>query len=241
MERTANNRVTIFLFSNLVLDFRSPQKLLNTKLIFMKKFILALGILFVITGTLQAQHISLNAYGGYTFQDKLSFSNSYALIHGGFMWGVSVEGVNAGGSGLELLYQYQTTDIPVYKYSSSGDIPLTNSSNTSTISYLLLNGIHYLQNNPKVEPYFGLGLGAAFVKTQESSSSSTKFAWDVKTGVKIMASKSVGFKLGAQLISSLQQTGVSYYYVYGVPYAYESYSNIWQFGFTGGLVFNFGH
>ena len=32
------------------------------------------------------------------------------------MWGASIEGVNPQGTGLELLYQYQSTDVPAYTY-----------------------------------------------------------------------------------------------------------------------------
>jgi opacity protein-like surface antigen len=92
-------------------------------------------------------------------------------------------------------------------------------------------------NNPKVQPYGGIGLGAAFYSSNyQGSSAATKFAWDIKAGVKLKASDNVGFKIGAQLLGSAQATGTAWYY----GYAYTTYATILQFGFTGGLVFDFG-
>jgi opacity protein-like surface antigen len=200
----------------------------------MKKLLITCAVLFVsIAGF--SQHLSFNAFGGYTFRDRVDFSNAYAYVNAGGMWGVSVEGVGQHGAGLELLYQYQSTDIPVYKYPSG--IELSKNS-SSVISYLLLNFEQYMLNNPKIQPYGGLGLGAAFYKGSDptNSSSATKFAWDLKAGVKFKFSDAVGVKIGAQLLSSAQASGTYFYY----GYAYTAYTSILQFGFTGGLVFDFG-
>jgi hypothetical protein len=200
----------------------------------MKKSIVSSIILFFIMAAGYSQHLSINAFGGYTFRDRVNFTSAYAYLNGGGMWGASVEGVNARGMGVELLYQYQSTAVPVYSY------PLNNqlaSNNGTVVSYLLLNFEQYLLNNPKIQPYGGLGLGAGFYKgTTQGSTSGTKFAWDIKAGVKFKASNSVGIKIGAQLLSSAQATGNSFYY----GYVYTNYATILQFGFTGGLVFDFG-
>lgn len=210
----------------------------------MRKFLTVLSLVcFVMVGSLKAQHVSLNAYGGYAFDDKVDFGNAYAKFAGGFIWGLSLEGVSESGSALELLYQYQSTTVPVYakNHNGGGDFLLNPNNNSATISYLLLNGIRYLKPHEKVDPYFGLGIGAAFAKSDNSGNSSTAFAWDVKTGIKIKASDKLAIKIGAQLMSALHQSGTEYYYVNGIPYAYTTYGNIWSFGFTGGLCFNFGH
>jgi len=205
----------------------------------MKKALITSVILFIAAAG-YSQHLSVNAYGGYTFDDKINFSNAQALIKGGGMWGASIEGVNAQGSGLELLYQYQSTSVPVTLYNSNNQ----NSHNNSTvISYLLLNFEQYMMNNPKIQPYGGIGLGASFYKGTEATSSATKFAWDLKIGVKLKATESLGFKIGAQLLGSSQATGTAFYYppYWGYPpYAYTTYATILQFGFTGGVVFDFG-
>ncbi len=200
----------------------------------MKKVIITSFVLFMtITGF--SQHLSLNGFGGYTFRDHINFGNAYSYINAGGIWGVSLEGVNAQGSGLELLYQYQSTDIPTYR--QPGNVLVAQNSN-SVVSYLLLNfEQYYINGNPNIQPYGGIGLGAAFYKgNSPSTSSDTKFAWDLKAGVKFKAGKSVGIKVGAQLLGSSQATGTAFYY----GYAYTTYATILQFSFTGGLVFDFG-
>jgi hypothetical protein len=204
----------------------------------MKKALITSVILFIAAAG-YAQHLSVNAYGGFTFRDKVNFSNAYVYINEGFMWGASLEGVNPQGTGLELLYQYQSTDIPTYTY--PGNTQVTGNS-SSVVSYLLLNFEQYLMNNPKFQPYGALGLGAAFYKgSSDGTSSTTKFAWDLKAGVKIKTNSALGFKIGAQLLGSSQATGTAFYVPpYGGVYPYTTYATILQFGFTGGLVFDFG-
>jgi opacity protein-like surface antigen len=197
----------------------------------MKKALITSVILFIaIAG--YSQHLSINAFGGYTFRDKINFGNAYTYINAGGIWGVSVEGVNQQGTGIELLYQYQKTATPTTIY-----VPSQTIQSNTTISYLLLNFEQYYINNPKIQPYGGIGLGAAFYSSDyQGSTSATKFAWDVKAGVKFKASDVVGIKIGAQLLGSAQATGTAWYY----GYVYTTYATILQFSFTGGLVFDLG-
>jgi opacity protein-like surface antigen len=201
----------------------------------MKKLLISFVILtMAVTGF--SQHLSLNLYGGYDFRDKINFGNAYAYINGGGIFGASLEGVNARGTGVELLYQYQRTNIPMYTYPGNNQLY---SNTTATISTILLNFEQYMMNNPNIQPYGGIGLGAAIIT---ASTNTVKFAWDLKAGVKIKASSSVGVKIGAQLMGAAEATGTAFYSPgYGYPpYAYTTYSTILQFGFTGGLVFDFG-
>jgi opacity protein-like surface antigen len=206
----------------------------------MKKTIIT-SVILIIAAVGYSQHLSINAFGGYTFRDKINFGNAYAYINGGGFWGASVEGVNQQGTGVELLYQYQKTNVPIYTY--PGNVQQNPGQDGAVVSYLLLNFEQYLMNNPSIQPYAGIGLGAAFYKGDfPGSSSETKFAWDLKAGIKFKASSSVGIKIGAQLLGSAQATGTAFYSPgFGYPpYAYTTYSTILQFSFLGGLVFDFG-
>jgi hypothetical protein len=202
----------------------------------MKKVSILLVALFAIIGELKAQTLSVNLFGGYTFNDELHFNTAYAKVNGGGIWGASLEGISARGTALELLYQYQSTTVPVYTYAGPNG-PLNSGKDGAVISYLLLNGIQYFHTGEEeILPYFGVGLGAAFISADQGNSA-TKFAADLKGGVKIKAGHALAFKLGAQLLNSVQQSG--YYYYYGYPYA--TYTSLWQFSFTGGVTFDFGH
>jgi hypothetical protein len=197
----------------------------------MKKTLIT-SVILIIAAAGYSQHLSVNAFGGYTFRDKINFGNAYTYLNGGFMWGASLEGVNAQGTGVELLYQYQSTATPTTTY-----VPPQTTNPSAVVSYLLLNFEQYMLNNPKIQPYGGIGLGAAFYKSDYPGvSSATKFAWDLKAGIKLKASDAVGIKIGAQLLGSAQATGTAFYY----GYVYNTYATILQFGFTGGLVFDFG-
>jgi hypothetical protein len=128
----------------------------------MKKISIVLIALFAIVGELKAQTLSVNAWGGYTFNDELHFTNAYAKVNGGATWGASLEGISARGTALELMYNYQSTTVPVYFYNDV--VPHNTGSDGAVISYLLLNGIQYFREHETLEPYFGLGLGAAFIR-----------------------------------------------------------------------------
>jgi len=205
----------------------------------MKKSIVLSVVLFFSVAAGYSQHLSVNLFGGYTFRDKLDFYQSYAYINGGGMFGASIEGVNTQGTGLELLYQYQSTAIPVYTYLNNAKVA---DNSSSVVSYLLLNFEQYYMNNPKVMPYGGIGFGVAFYKgNSPNTSSDAQFAWDLKGGVKIMAASKFGIKIGAQLLGSAKATGTSFYVPYpGYVYPYTTYTTILQFGLTGGLVFDLG-
>jgi hypothetical protein len=197
----------------------------------MKKTLIT-SVILLIAAAGYSQHLSVNAFGGYTFQDRVNFGNAYAYLRAGGIWGASIEGVNAQGSGLEVAFQYQSTNVPAYSY--PGNIQLNANNTSATITYLMLNFEQYYMANPKIQPYGALGLGAGFFTG--NGSSSTKFAWDIKGGVKFKASDAVGIKIGAQLFGAAQATGTAWYY----GYPYTTYATILQFSFTGGLVFDFG-
>ena len=169
----------------------------------MKKTIVLSVVLFFIMAAGYSQHLSVNAFGGYTFRDKINFSNAYTYINAGGMWGASIEGVNAQGTGLEILYQYQSTSTPTTIY-----IPSQTFSSSTVISYLLLNFEQYYTNNPKIQPYGGLGLGAAFYKSDyQGSTSETKFAWDIKARCKISNVQFSWFKNRSTAVVQLSGNG----------------------------------
>jgi opacity protein-like surface antigen len=202
----------------------------------MKKFLVLLLSFTAICGITQAQTISINGFGGYNFQDQVNFGSVYGYVKEGGFWGVSLEGINKQGSGIELLYQQQNTQVPLYLYNTG--VAANKDKTGAVISYIMLNGMRYLKNNEKVEPYAGLGIGAG-ITSPESGSSSSKFAWDLKLGVKFKPGSTVGIKIQAQLFSVVQASGAGFYVgTGGAGVGVSSYSTIYQFGFVGGLCFD---
>lgn len=198
--------------------------------------LLFLGMFFMIAG-IKAQSFALNGFGGYVFQDQVNFGNVYGHISDGGFWGASLEGISPHGSGIELLYQQQNAHVPLNYY--TGGLPANKGKDGAVLSYIMVNGIRYLQNNPHVLPYFGLGIGVG-IASPESGSSQSHFAWDIKMGVKLKTSSVVGFKLQAQLFSVVQAAGGGFYVgTGGAGAGVSTYSTIFQFGLVGGITFDF--
>ncbi len=182
------------------------------------------------------QMLSFTGLGGYTFQDKVSYSNAYGYVNAGGHWGASVEGISKTGQGIELLYQQQPTHTPMYYYNSPTKI--NENSDQTTISYFMLNGVDYLLKS-RIQPYGGVGIGVALIDTK-SYGSATKFSWDAKLGVRLKASSRISVKVQAQLYAILQAEGGDFYTGSGGSgVAVNSTSSIYQFGFSGGICLNF--
>jgi len=65
----------------------------------MKKVFITSVILFL-TVAGYSQHLSFNAFGGFTFRDKINFGGAYTYINEGGIFGASLEGVNARGTAI---------------------------------------------------------------------------------------------------------------------------------------------
>jgi len=123
------------------------------------------------------------------------------------------------------------------RYYNTG-LPANKDNDQAILSYIMVNGLHYVKVNPHLQPYGGIGIGVGIASPQ-SGSSFSKFAWDLKLGLKIKPGSVVGIKLQAQLFSVVQASGGGFYIGSGgAAVGVSSYSSIYQFGFTGGLCFD---
>jgi Surface antigen len=203
----------------------------------MKKLFLLSLLVFASFFAVHAQIISLTGFGGYTFQDKVTFSNAYGYLNASGNWGASIEGMNRAGYAIELLYWGQNTHIPFYFYNAPS-IQVNKDNDKANLSYIMLNFLHYLHANPTVWPYGGFGIGAGILDPSDGSTES-KFAWDLKMGVKIKLAPAIGFKIQAQLFSLVQAASGGFYVgTGGSGTVVSSYSSIYQFGFSGGICFD---
>ena len=199
----------------------------------MKKILIVLVAILAIQGVARSQTISLVGYGGYVFGDKLNFTNASADIQGSGWWGAAIEGINAHGNALELLYQQQNTTVTVNGYFNGNN--REDKGAGGSLHWILLNFERYfIQQDSHVMPYGGLGLGVLLTSSNQSSGYSY-FAWDAKLGVKLKTSGRVGFKLQAQLLSSTAASGSAWYY----GYYYTTYTTLWQFALGGGITIDF--
>jgi hypothetical protein len=84
---------------------------------------------------------------------------------------------------------------------------------------------------------FGGGLGVGILNG--GGESATKFAWNIKTGVKINTGKAVSFKLNAYLQSVISTFGYDYWNTWYGPVAVPDYATLLQFGLGGAICLDF--
>ena len=189
---------------------------------------------------LSAQHtIRLNAFGGWTFQDKFDIAGTY----GGYNYNNAGIGEAAHyGGGLEFeIRPNKAVEIFYQNQAAKGFLEYGPERATTDVSvnYAMIGGMGYAPFSEKVYGYGGLNIGAAWFNTDFGNT--TKFAWGGKLGLKINASEKFGIKLGAQLLSPVQgASGGLYFGTGGAGAGVSTYSTMYQFGLTGGVCITLG-
>jgi hypothetical protein len=219
----------------------------------MKKPFLGLLAIFAITSMASAQELRLNAFSMYVFDDKVDSyysSTDYfeGKVLGGLQWGGGLELKLDKTKSLELKYLRQDTEAPIYYWDRTAGINGKEEYTNFDLAtnYILLGGNKYFPlANPKIEPYFGGGLGMCILNLKDpdngNSDSKVKFAWDLHLGTNIMLSDKVGLKLHASMMSAVQSVGGGFYFgTGGAGAGVSTYSSFLQFGLGGGLTFNLG-
>jgi hypothetical protein len=202
----------------------------------MKHF--SMVLLFVITCTsislAQKGNFGLNVTGGYTFKDRVKFDAAYADVSDGFQYGGSLEYFTGNAQSLELSYQRIDVDFPLY-----GPGGIQKADGSGSVNYILLGGNSYFGKSydAKMQPFFGAGAGIGILNG--GGESATKFAWNIKTGVKINTGKAVSFKLNAYLQSVISTFGYDYWNTWYGVVAVPDYATLLQFGLGGAICFDF--
>ena len=185
-----------------------------------------------------AQTAKLNLYGAYVFRDKFPYSTYYsseASIDDGAMYGAGLEIGLRPHSGVEILYLNMPTTGTVHGYNGFKNI-----SEDLKVEYIMIGGMGYKPlGSGKASGFGGLLLGAGMFNSDGVHA--TKFALGGRLGLLIDANDKIGIRLGAQLLSPIQGAGGGLYFgTGGGGVGVSTYSQIFQFGFFGGLSFSFG-
>jgi hypothetical protein len=209
---------------------------------------LLLGLFLVVTAATYGQ-TRINLYGAYTFED--SFDSYYdngnyyqGQFQGGFQYGIGVEREIRSGVSVELSYLRLDTNAPTQYY--DGGLFDQYADFDVSLNYIMLGANRsFTKPGSKVEGFGGFMAGVGIVNidnpTTNKSDSATKFAWGLKGGATIWATKKVGVKLQAQLLSITQSIGGGVYFgTGGAGAGVSSYSSVYQFSLGGGLVFELG-
>jgi opacity protein-like surface antigen len=214
----------------------------------MKKIIIGIFLIAGLTSLATAQHIRLNGYAAYVFDDKIDSyydqnNQYYGQINGGFQWGAGLEYLVSPSKGIELKYLRRDAVAPMHYYKNS--LIQQNKNFDIALNYVLVGGNNYFQTGGKVEPYAGASLGMCIITLKNveagNDNQATKFAWGVKLGTNIWATEKVGIKLQVDLISAVQSAGGSLYFgTGGTGAGIGMYSTMYQWVLGGGLTIKMG-
>lgn len=210
----------------------------------MKKLLLVVGI-FISALSINAQtrgDIGLDLYGGYTFGDKINSNSSYVEIQDAFQYGAGLEFFVRNTKSIEVKYLRMDTNTPIFAPSLTAPFKIGQANvgnDSSAINYVLVAGNNYFQTgNPKLVPFAGVGVGVGWASGDQSTSA--RFAWDVKAGVKIKASDVVSVKLQAYFQTIWGSYGSeTYFYPGWGTVTYPNNSSLYQFGLGAALAFDF--
>jgi hypothetical protein len=208
----------------------------------MKKWILLSGLVCCMAGVSFAQtSIELIPQGGYTFADKLNFSNTFGRIDEGFNFGGSLQFNMNRHIGLEIMYNRMNAVAAIYNYGAiPGDIPLYQTN--AGINYIMAGPVSSfpLPNSPATL-FFGADLGAAFFSPHpDDFSSNVRFAYGFQLGTNIYVDPRFGIRLSARLLGTAPTDGY-YFGGWGDPDGYYGFHpGIVQFGFNAGIIIGLG-
>jgi hypothetical protein len=208
------------------------------KSFFMRRLFLFITLLTAtsVVSFAQFSKFSINATGGYTFQDKVSFDAGKAYANEALQYGGSLEFFPSRNKSFELSYSYMSTEMPVYGLNGN---QINKTAGKGGVSYILAGGNTYFAktNNAKAMPFLGGGIGVGILNN--SGQSSTNFAWNIKTGVKIKTASVLSFKLNAYLQSMIGTAGNDYWYTWYGVVAVQDYASLFQFGLGASVCIDF--
>jgi hypothetical protein len=203
-------------------------------------FVLAL---FAAARTFAQTSIELIPTVGYTFADRTDYYNTYGRVDGGLSLGGSVKFNINRSTGIEILYSHMNTQTGLYPYGYSGDNNKLAGGNLS-FDYIMLGAVQSFGiPNSTVRPFIGGFLGAAILSPgdESGSSSDAKFAIGVQLGTNIYFTPQLGLQLKAQLLAPTEVLSSGLYFSnYGAGGGISSYSDIYQFSLSAGLIIGLG-
>jgi hypothetical protein len=205
----------------------------------MKKSIYILALLLCLPFIITAQGVEITPFGGYVFGGTLHGNYGDVHINDNAQYGGMISIGISPSMDVDLLYNRSDTKAEVtyftpYNNMSYQEIPLS-------INYMHVGFTKNFRINSTVSPFFGFNLGACLFAPKEDYSDQWFFSTGLNAGAKIYFGKRIGLRLQAQGMVPWQGTGFSMFVGTGGSGGSVSvYSTLFQFGFTGGLIFRLG-
>ena len=206
----------------------------------MRKLLILLStVVLFATRSFAQTSIEFIPSGGYTFPSEVNFYDTYGRIEGVANWGGSLQFNVNRNFGLELMYNRMDAQSGIYHYGYPNDGPI--SRQQVGINYIMAGPVQSISfPGSPVHLFLGAMMGAAiFSPGPADYSSNTKFAWGVQAGTNVYVSPRLGLRLKAQLLSPVDGGGF-YFGSFGYGGAVTTYSSLYQFGFSAGLIIGMG-
>jgi len=206
----------------------------------MKKILVSMAVLLSLPFIMNAQRVEITPFGGYVFAGTMYGTNGNAWIQDNAQYGGIISFGVSRSVDIDLLYNRSDTKCDItytgtyYNNLSYETVPLS-------INYMHVGFTKNFRVNPMVSPFFGLNLGACDFAPKNNYSDQWFFSMGLNAGAKIYFSKVIGLRLQAQGMMPLQGTAFSMFVgTGGSGGGLSVYSTLFQFGFTGGLIFRIG-
>lgn len=181
--------------------------------------------------------VELTPYGGYVFASRMSGADGYVRFLGNAQYGGMLSIGVSRVFDVDLIYNRIDTKAQVnlnkYPYEE----------NSLSINYMNVGFTKNFRISPVVSPFFGFSMGACLMAPKSGNSYDYWFFdFGLSGGAKIYFGKHFGLRLQAQAYLPMQAAGYTFYFgAGGASSGVAVYSTMVQFGFTGGLIFRFGH
>ena len=193
-------------------------------------------LFFVMTAayTAHAQSVTLLSFGGYTFQQKIRYSNADIKIGNGFQWGGLEIGIN-DSKAIELIYQRMDPQVRATYYGIGAPDP---ESVDAGVNYIMVGGTNYFPLNDMLSAFGTVDLGVMFAnpKNRPNLDGMTRFAWGIRGGLKASLSEVISLRIHAQLFSPVEAFGGGVWFGSGGSGGgISTYSTIYQFDLGGSL------
>jgi len=193
-----------------------------------------LGLLLIGSSsfTSQAQSLEVTPFSGYTLRSTFDIYGGQARVYGNHTYGGIVTYNLNPQYGIEFTYSRQPTEGDARSiYNQDLGVPIS-------VVNILVGGLRQLPVSENVIPFGGVHFGVTGYTPQvRGYDDGWLFAVGAKVGSKFMFSETAGIRLQAAMNMPVQGFGSTFYFgTGGAGVGVGTYSSIFQFTFTGGLV-----
>jgi hypothetical protein len=206
----------------------------------MKKTFLLFAIAACLPFIMHAQRVEVAPFGGYVFAGTMQTGNGNVRFMDNAQYGGIISIAMSRSLDFDLLYNRSDTKAQI-----NYNTPVSNLFYTQvplSINYMHIGFTKNFRVNPHASPFIGFNLGTCLFAPKESYADAWFFSLGINAGAKVYFGKRLGIRIQAQGMMPVQSSGFSFFVGSGGSGGGLSlYSTLFQFGFTGGLIFRLGH